>query len=135
MGLVADAGAVAAAVLPGGGPPRAAGGRGGTRQRGPAARALGASGPQVFLHVVLPSAAPMVFTGLQIALAAAFSTVVSAELMAATDGLGWMVISASHFLRNDIILLCILVLGLLGVGLAWALRLLDRRVVHWRGRD
>lgn len=113
----------------------AAGVRGVKAQRVQAARALGASPAQVFRHVVLPSAAPMVFTGLQIALAAAFSTVVSAELMAATDGLGWMVISASHFLRNDVILLCILVLGLLGVALAWGLRLLDRRVVHWRGRD
>ena len=113
----------------------AAGVRGVKQQRVQAARALGASRLQVFRHVVLPSAAPMVFTGLQIALAAAFSTVVSAELMAATDGLGWMVISASHFLRNDIIVLCILVLGGLGVGLAWLLRLLDRRLVHWRGRD
>lgn len=68
----------------------AAGVRGVKRQRVQAARALGASPAQVFRHVVLPSAAPMVFTGLQIALAAAFSTVVSAELMAATDGLGWM---------------------------------------------
>ena len=113
----------------------AAGVRGVKQQRIQAARALGASRVQVFRHVVLPSAAPMVFTGLQIALAAAFSTVVSAELMAATDGLGWMVISASHFLRNDVVVLCILVLGFLGMGLAWALRLLDRRIVHWRGRD
>jgi taurine transport system permease protein len=105
------------------------------RQRVQAALALGAGRAQVFRHVVLPSAAPMVLTGLQIALAAAFSTVVSAELMAATDGLGWMVISASHFLRNDIIILCILILGLLGVGLAWGLRRLDARLVHWRGRD
>ncbi|MDO9709384.1 ABC transporter permease [Paracraurococcus lichenis] len=113
----------------------AAGVRGVRRQRIQAAQALGASRAQVFRHIVLPSAAPMIFTGLQIALAAAFSTVVSAELMAATDGLGWMVISASHFLRNDVIILCILVLGLLGVALAWALRALDRRIVHWRGRD
>ena len=77
----------------------------------------------------------MVLTGLQVALAAAFSTVVSAELLAATDGLGWMVISASSFLRNDIIVLCILVLGGLGVTLAWMMRVLDRRLVHWRGRD
>jgi ABC-type nitrate/sulfonate/bicarbonate transport system permease component len=42
----------------------------------------------VFRHVILPSAAPMILTGLQIALAAAFSTVVSAELLAATNGLG-----------------------------------------------
>ena len=77
----------------------------------------------------------MILTGLQIALAAAFSTVVSAELMAATDGLGWMVISASHFLRNDIIILCILILGMVGVSLAWCLRRIDRHFVHWRGRD
>jgi len=103
-------------------------------QRIQAAQALGASRGQVLRHVVLPSAAPMVLTGLQIALAAAFSTVVSAELMAATDGLGWMVISASTFLRNDVIMLCILLLGAMGMLLAWALRLLDRRFVHWRGK-
>jgi taurine transport system permease protein len=113
----------------------AAGISGVKRQRIQAAEALGASRSQIFRHIVLPSAAPMIFTGLQIALAAAFSTVVSAELMAASDGLGWMVISASHFLRNDVIILCILVLGLLGVALAWGLRALDRHLLHWRGRD
>ena len=113
----------------------AAGVRGVKQQRIQAALALGASRGAVFRHVVLPSAAPMIMTGLQIALAAAFSTVVSAELLAATDGLGWMVISASTFLRNDIIILCILVLGALGVTLAALLRTLDRRAIHWRGRD
>jgi len=113
----------------------AAGVRGVKLQRIQVARALGASPAQVFRHVVFPSAAPMVLTGLQVALAAAFSTVVSAELLAATDGLGWMVISASSFLRNDVIVLCILVLGGLGVLLAWLMRVLDRRLVHWRGRD
>ena len=99
-----------------------------------AAQTLGASPAQVLRHVVLPSAAPMVLTGLQVALAAAFSTVVSAELMAATNGLGWMVISSSMFLRSDVIVLCILILGAMGVSLAWGLRMLDRRLVHWRGR-
>lgn len=113
----------------------AAGARGVKAQRVQAALSLGATDRQVLFHVVLPSALPMVFTGLQVALAAAFSTVVSAELMAATDGLGWMVISASSFLRNDVIVLCILILGALGVVLAWAMRRLDRMVVHWRGRD
>ena len=46
-----------------------------------------------------------------------------------------MVISASTFLRNDIIILCILILGALGVGLALALRWADRRAIHWRGRE
>ena len=113
----------------------AAGVRGVKTQRVQAARALGAGRAAVFRHVILPSAAPMIMTGLQIALAAAFSTVVSAELLAATDGLGWMVISASTFLRNDIIILCILILGLLGVALAVSLRRLDRWAIHWRGRD
>ncbi len=113
----------------------AAGVRGVKQQRIQVARAMGASPAQVFRHVVFPSAAPMVLTGLQVALAAAFSTVVSAELLAATDGLGWMVISASQFLRNDVVVLCILVLGGLGVLLAWLMRALDRRLVHWRGRD
>lgn len=113
----------------------AAGVRGVKIQRIQVARALGASRAAVFRHVILPSAAPMIMTGLQIALAAAFSTVVSAELLAATNGLGWMVISASTFLRNDIIILCILILGLLGVGLASTLRAVDRRAIHWRGRD
>ena len=113
----------------------AAGVRGVNRLRVQAARALGANTAQVFRFVVLPSAAPMVLTGLQVALAASFSTVVAAELLAATDGLGWMVISASNFLRNDIIVLCILLLGALGVLLAWLMRVLDRRLVHWRGRD
>ena len=113
----------------------AAGVRGVKQQRVQAALSLGAGRTAVFRYVVLPSAAPMILTGLQIALAAAFSTVVSAELLAATDGLGWMVISASSFLRNDIIVLCILILGMLGVGLAMALRQIDRRLVHWRGRD
>ncbi len=113
----------------------AAGVRGVKRQRIQVALALGADRWAVFRYVILPSAAPMILTGLQIALAAAFSTVVSAELLASTDGLGWMVISASTFLRNDIIILCILVLGGLGVGLAALLRTVDRRLVHWRGRE
>jgi taurine transport system permease protein len=113
----------------------AAGVRGVKRQLIQAAQALGASRRAVFRWVVLPAAAPMIMTGLQIALAAAFSTVVAAELLAATDGLGWMVISASTFLRNDLIILGIIILGLLGVSLAVLLRAADCLVIHWRGRD
>ncbi|CAH2598803.1 taurine ABC transporter membrane subunit [Rhodovastum atsumiense] len=98
-----------------------------------AARSLGAGFGQVIRHVVLPSSLPSIFTGLRIALAAAFSTVVAAELLAATDGLGWMVLSASRFLRSDVILLGILLLGLSGMALSHALRLLERRLVHWHG--
>jgi taurine transport system permease protein len=104
-------------------------------QRVQAARSLGAREWQIFRHVVFPSALPLVFTGARIALAAAFSTVVAAELMAATDGLGWMVFSASRFLRNDVIIVGILVLGVLGMALGKLLLSVDRRIVHWRGVD
>ncbi len=98
-----------------------------------AARSLGASEGQVFRYVIFPSALPMVFTGARIALAAAFSTVVAAELMAATDGLGWMVFSASRFLRNDVIILGIIVLGILGILLNKLVLAVDGAMVHWRG--
>ena len=104
-------------------------------QRILAARSLGATPAQVFAFVVFPAALPTIFTGLSIALAGAFSSVVAAELMAASDGLGWMVFSASRFLRTDIILLGIILLGLFGMALAGALRALDARLVHWRGRE
>lgn len=98
------------------------------------ARSLGATPWQVFRHVVMPASLPMIFTGLNIALAATFSTVVAAELLAANDGLGWMVLSASKFLRNDVIMVGIVLLGLLGMALSRFLLLLDQRLVHWRGR-
>jgi taurine transport system permease protein len=104
-------------------------------QRVQAARSLGAGEWQIFRHVIFPSSLPLVFTGARIALAAAFSTVVAAELMAATDGLGWMVFSASRFLRNDIIIIGILILGVLGMALNKLVLLLDGAVVHWRGVD
>ena len=113
----------------------AAGVRGVARQRVQAAKSLGASNASVFRHVTLPGALPQIFSGLRIALAAAFSTVVAAELLAATDGLGWMVISASRFLRSDVVELGIVILGLLGMALGGLLLAIDLRVVHWRGRD
>ncbi len=55
--------------------------------------------------------------------------------MAASDGLGWMVFSASRFLRTDIILLGIILLGLFGMALSRTLVVIDNRLVHWRGRE
>jgi taurine transport system permease protein len=104
-------------------------------QRIQAARSLGAKPRQLFLFVVFPAALSMIFTGMRIALAGAFSSVVAAELMAASDGLGWMVFSASRFLRTDIILLGIILLGLFGMALSRTLVMIDKRLIHWRGRE
>jgi taurine transport system permease protein len=59
--------------------------------------------------------------------------VVAAELMTATNGLGWMVFSASRFLRNDVIVLVIIILGILGLALNRLVLMLDRALIHWRG--
>jgi len=112
-----------------------AGVRGVNQRRVQAALACGASQRQVFRHVVLPSCLPMVMTGLRISLAGTFSTVVAAELMAASNGLGWLVFSASQFLRTDLVMMGILILGVLGMALSRGLLSLDLRLVHWRGRD
>jgi taurine transport system permease protein len=100
-----------------------------------AAYSLGANERQVFLFVILPGSLSMIFTGLRIALAAAFSSVVAAELMAASNGLGWMVFSASRFLRNDVILLGIILLGIFGMALSRSLVIIDHHFIHWRGKD
>ena len=53
--------------------------------------------------------------------------------MAANDGLGWMVFSASRFLRNDVIIVGIILLGVIGMALNRLVLAADGAIVHWRG--
>ena len=69
-----------------------------------AAQSLGASRVQVLLFVILPGALPEILTGLRIGLGVGWSTLVAAELIAATRGLGFMVQSAGEFLATDVVL-------------------------------
>lgn len=64
-----------------------------------AAQSLGASRAQVLWFVILPGALPEILTGIRIGLGVGWSTLVAAELIAATRGLGFMVQSAGSFLR------------------------------------
>lgn len=109
-----------------------AGVRGVPRLRLQAAMMLGANERQVFWHVMLPSALPMITTGLKIALAAAFSTVVAAEFIAAQNGLGWMVLSAGKYLQNAVVMMGVVLLGLIGMLLSKGLHSLDKNLIHWR---
>lgn len=113
----------------------AAGVRGVNTDRVRAARALGASHAQVVRFVVLPSALPSILTGLRIALGAGWTTLVAAELIAATEGLGFMIQSAANFLNTEVVVLGILIIA----GIAFALELLVRRLeallVPWAGHD
>lgn len=99
-----------------------------------AARTLGASEWQVFRHVVLPSALPEIFTGARIAIGVVYGTLIAAEIIAGNSGLGWLILDAGRFLRSDYVFVGILLIGLMGLALNWALVALETRIVHWAGR-
>jgi len=103
-----------------------------TRRR--AALAFGATRWQLLRHVVLPGALPEILTGVRVGLGVGWSTLVAAELVAATRGLGFMVQSAAQFLNTDIVLLGIFTIALIAFGLELGLRALQRRLVPWQGR-
>ena len=100
-----------------------------------AALSMGASRWQVVRHVVLPAALPEVLVGMRIAIGFGWTTLVAAEMVAANVGLGQMVLNASNFLRTDIVVMGIIVIG----SVAWAfdllMRLLERRLVPWKGKN
>ena len=99
-----------------------------------AAQSLGATRWQLIRHVILPSALPEILTGIRIGLGVGWSTLVAAELIAATSGLGFMVQSAAQFLVTDVVVLGILVIALIAFALEMGLRALQRRLVPWHGQ-
>ncbi|WP_411383601.1 taurine ABC transporter permease TauC [Pseudomonas sp. L7] len=100
-----------------------------------AAQSLGASKVQLIRHVILPSALPDILTGIRIGLGVGWSTLVAAELIAATSGLGFMVQSAAQFLVTDVVVLGILLIALIAFALEMGLRALQRRLVPWHGQS
>lgn len=100
-----------------------------------AAQALGASRMQVLRYVVLPSALPEILTGVRIGLGVGWSTLVAAELIAATRGLGFMVQSAGEFLATDVVIAGIGVIALIAFTLELGLRALQRRLTPWHGEQ
>lgn len=98
-----------------------------------AAQSLGASRAQVLWFVILPGALPEILTGLRIGLGVGWSTLVAAELIAATCGLGFMVQSAGEFLATDVVLAGIAVIAIIAFLLELGLRALQRRLTPWHG--
>ncbi|TPM26094.1 ABC transporter permease subunit [Mesorhizobium sp. B2-3-4] len=113
----------------------ASGVRGVSQERINAARSLGATRAQVIRHVILPSALPSILTGLRIALGAGWSTLVAAELVAATRGLGFMIQSAAQFLVTDVVVMGILVIAAIAFVLEFIIRRIERLLVPWAGRE
>ncbi|TKC89546.1 ABC transporter permease subunit [Trinickia terrae] len=99
-----------------------------------AAYSLGGTFFQVVRFVVLPAALPEILTGLRIAVGFGWTTLVAAEMVAATAGLGQMVLNASSFLRTDVVVMGIVLIGAIAWLFDLAMRALERRLVPWKGR-
>ncbi len=99
-----------------------------------AALSLGAGRWQLVWHVIVPAALPEIMVGLRIAIGFGWTTLVAAEMVAATVGLGQMVLNASNFLRTDVVVMGILVIGLVAWAFDWWMRWLEQRFVPWKGR-
>lgn len=100
-----------------------------------AALSLGATRFQLFRHIVLPSALPEILTGTRIAVGVGWGTLVAAELIAATRGVGYMIMSASHFLATDAVFVGIGLIAALAFAFSAGLRFIERRLVPWKGRS
>ena len=99
-----------------------------------AAYSMGATRGQVVRHVVVPAAMPEILTGMRIAIGFGWTTLVAAEMVAATAGLGQMVLNASNFLRTDIVVMGIIVIGIVAYAFDLLMRFIEHAVVPWKGR-
>ncbi|AZL59976.1 ABC transporter permease subunit [Tabrizicola piscis] len=99
-----------------------------------AAYSFGATRWQVMRHVILPSAMPEILTAMRIGIGFGWTTLVAAEMVAATKGLGYMVLSASQFLQTPVVIMGIFVIAIIAFAFDLLMRFIERRLVPWKGR-
>jgi NitT/TauT family transport system permease protein len=97
-----------------------------------AARSLGASAGQVVGKVVLPSALPAILAGYRLGAGVALLLVVSAEMINATAGIGFLVLNAGDLMLTGRLMVGLALLSLLGLLSTWGLRALERRLAPWK---
>jgi NitT/TauT family transport system permease protein len=96
------------------------------------ARSFGATDRQMFATVVLPSAVPMLLTGLRLGLGHALVGIVVGEMYGATQGLGYLIAVAGARFQTDRVMVGIILIAGLGVALTELLRAIERRFERWR---
>ena len=95
------------------------------------ARVYGLSRRRVFFEVVLPGALPQVLVGLRYGLGITWLTLIVAETISASSGIGYLTMNAREFLQTDVVVLGILIYALLGKLADGGARLLERRWLAW----
>lgn len=99
-----------------------------------AAQNYNVSRVRTLMTVVLPAAAPQIMTGLRTGMALAWAVVVAAELVAASHGLGYLIMNASTFFEINIVYVGIVCIGIIGVAIEIVFSIVQRRVIHWEGK-
>ncbi|ATE62496.1 alkanesulfonate transporter permease subunit [Thauera sinica] len=94
-------------------------------------RSYGLSGWALFRQVILPGALPDILVGVRYALGFMWLTLIVAETISATSGIGYMAMNAREFLQTDIVVVAILLYAVLGKLADVAARLLERRLLRW----
>lgn len=95
------------------------------------ARSYGLGPWALFTRVILPGALPSILVGLRYALGIMWLTLIVAETISASSGIGYMTMNAREFLQTDIVLLGILIYALLGKLADFLTRALERRCLAW----
>ncbi len=95
-------------------------------------RTFGAPNYEIFRKVGVPSALPMVFAGIRVALGNSWSTLVAAEMLAASAGLGYMIQIGRTVARPDIVIVGMVVIGAIGAGLSLILSRAEKYFLRWK---
>ncbi len=99
-----------------------------------AAYSLGASKAQVLRYVILPNALPELFTGLRTSMGVCWGTLVAAELVAADQGVGSMMMIAKNFLQTEVVVIGIILIGAIGFAIEMLMRTLESWLIPWKGK-
>lgn len=97
------------------------------RQR--AAECLGANNLQIFILVVIPSAVPYIVTGMRVAMASSFMSIIPAEILAADSGIGYLLQKSSMLLQTNRIFVALLTICILGFIVDRIFRLIVAKVL------
>lgn len=99
-----------------------------------AAKMLGAGDRQVFTSIVLPACVPHIFAGLQIGIGSAWATVVAAEMVRSSEGIGWVIVKGQESNTSVQIMVGIVGVGVIGFILAVIMRGIEAKLCGWSER-
>ena len=99
-----------------------------------AAHSLGASRWQILRHVIFPNSLPEILTGLRVAVGMCWGTLVAAEFLAGTTGIGFVENVARKYMQYEVIWITIFVMGMLGLLFDITLRQIIDKTTPWRGK-